>query len=312
MGGVSSSSIAPDPSGRKCLVWAGKCRSQGGGFTGARSVALKTPLDLSAYDGVAIRAGFESDDEPSRRTWKATLRTQNNRGEVVYQATFVPPVSAPGGDAPGPEEEIKIPWASFRLVRGPVVVPDVPPLSAEQCKAVYGVGLIMSRFGPRGPMPDFREGPFKLAIHAFGVYAADGIARGIAPPSLLPEAAGEENVGKKKSENRGSRTIVGWLLAPLVALVFSETGRRRKRARAILKERYGMGEVKARFAYGQGLKKARSGSGMKAAAEGVVQLARDAVAAVLTLPLRLIFIAVGRTIGLIRKLKGEKALPPMK
>jgi hypothetical protein len=161
-------------------------------------------------------------------------------------------------------------------------------------------------------MPDFREGPFKLAIHAFGVYAADGIARGIAPPSLLPEAAGEENVGKKKSENRGSRTIVGWLLAPLVALVFSETGRRRKRARAILKERYGMGEVKARFAYGQGLKKARSGSGMKAAAEGVVQLARDAVAAVLTLPLRLIFIAVGRTIGLIRKLKGEKALPPMK
>ena len=34
MGGVSSSAIGPDLAGRDCLVWAGKCRVQGGGFTG--------------------------------------------------------------------------------------------------------------------------------------------------------------------------------------------------------------------------------------------------------------------------------------
>lgn len=34
MGGVSSSVIGPDMSGRDCLVWAGKCRVEGGGFTG--------------------------------------------------------------------------------------------------------------------------------------------------------------------------------------------------------------------------------------------------------------------------------------
>jgi hypothetical protein len=32
---------------------------------------------------------LESDDEPTRRTWKVTVRTQNNRGEVVYQVISI-------------------------------------------------------------------------------------------------------------------------------------------------------------------------------------------------------------------------------
>lgn len=39
MGGVSSSVIGPDVSGRDCLVWAGKCRVEGGGFTGGEDAA---------------------------------------------------------------------------------------------------------------------------------------------------------------------------------------------------------------------------------------------------------------------------------
>ena len=165
MGGVSSSTIAPDPAGRECLVWAGKCRAEGGGFAGARSVALQTPLDLSAFDGLALTCGFESDAEPERRTWKATVRTQNDRGEMVYQATFEPPVADAAASAEDVPRETRIPWDAFRLVRGPTVVPDVPPLSAEQCGSVYGLGLIMSRFSARGPMPEFREGPFLSLIH---------------------------------------------------------------------------------------------------------------------------------------------------
>ena len=189
MGGVSSSAIGPDLAGRTCLVWAGKCRTQGGGFTGCRSVALKTPLDLTAFDGISIVCGLESDDEPARRTWKATVRTQNNRGEVVYQASFVPPVASkdPTSKDGFLPAEVRIPWESFRLVRGPVVVPDVPPLSADQCSAVYGLGLIMSRFGPNGPMPDFRDGPFRLALHSYGVYVSNG--EGVEPPTTLPRAA---------------------------------------------------------------------------------------------------------------------------
>ena len=57
MGGVSSSVIQPDLAGRDCLVWSGKCRVEGGGFTGARTVALKAPLDLSAFDGISLTCG---------------------------------------------------------------------------------------------------------------------------------------------------------------------------------------------------------------------------------------------------------------
>ena len=428
MGGVSSSVIGPDLAGRDCLVWAGKCRVEGGGFTGkgggggaagaaeeriyffnnhphasvfsllfsttkqipnfpvpypqvtttaalslslslslqlahlcfvvflisyrnqsrlsfsihslrpcapgTRTVALKTPLDLSAFDGIAMRCGFESDEEPQRRTWKATVRTENNRGELVYQATFVPPVSdatAAAGEEGGDDDderqktkkkkklpaEIRIPWESFRLVRGPVAVPDVPPLSADQCKEVYGLGLIMSRFGPQGPMPEFREGTFRLALHAFGVYSADTAAASAEkssppPPPQTLVAAVADNAGKKSSENRGSRNALTFVLAPLIALVFSESGRRRKRARGILKERYGMSEFKARFGFGQALKAARKSSGVAVAVEGLAELVRDVAATVLILPLRGLFILVSKLGRLVRRLKGEKPLPKMR
>jgi hypothetical protein len=37
---------------------------------------------LASQVSCTLLRGFESDDEPERRTWKATVRTQNNRGEV--------------------------------------------------------------------------------------------------------------------------------------------------------------------------------------------------------------------------------------
>ena len=110
MGGVSSSTIRPDLAGRRCLVWSGKCRVEGGGFTGARSVALRRPLDLSPYDGLMIACAFESDDEPERRTWKATVRTQNDRGEVVYQARACLPSRRRSRRKP---RASCIPWSEF-------------------------------------------------------------------------------------------------------------------------------------------------------------------------------------------------------
>lgn len=311
MGGVSSSAIGPDLAGRTCLVWAGKCRTQGGGFTGCRSVALKTPLDLTAFDGISIVCGLESDDEPARRTWKATVRTQNNRGEVVYQASFVPPVASkdPTSKDGFLPAEVRIPWESFRLVRGPVVVPNVPPLSADQCSAVYGLGLIMSRFGPNGPMPDFRDGPFRLALHSYGVYVSNG--EGVEPPTTLPRAA---MLGDRSSENSGrtKNSPLSLVLGPLIKLVFSEKARRRRRCRELLKERYGIGEFGARFGKGRRMKAARLGGELIAFKEGARELVRDAVAAALTLPLRGLFVLISKVAALVRAVKGEKKLPPMR
>ena len=308
MGGVSSSTIAPDPAGRECLVWAGKCRAEGGGFAGARSVALQTPLDLSAFDGLALTCGVEADAEPERRTWKATVRTQNDRGEMVYQATFSPPVV----DATETPTETRIPWSSFRLVRGPTVVPDVPPLAAERCGEVYGLGLIMSRFSANGPMPEFREGPFRLAVHALGVYSEGTTAAFLPPPDSLPAAA-SANAGKRASENRGTRNVVTFLLSPLIKLAFGEKRRRRKRARALLRDRFGVGPLRARFAFGQTLKtRRRDGDALGAAAEGARELVGDVVAAGLTLPLRLVFVLLAKVARLVRAVKGEKQLPKMR
>jgi hypothetical protein len=309
MGGISSSTIAPDPAGRECLVWAGKCRAEGGGFAGARSVSLQTPLDLSSFDGLALTCGFESDAEPERRTWKATVRTQNDRGEMVYQATFTPPVVDDDKKTP---RETRIPWNAFRLVRGPTVVPDVPPLSAEQCGSVYGLGLIMSRFGARGPMPEFREGPFRLAVHAFGVYCETKTFDEIPETKTLLDAA-SSNLGKRASENRGTRNVVTFLLSPLIKLAFDEKRRRRKRARDLLKKRFGVGAFRARFSFGQKLKtKRRGGDGLGAAAEGARELIGDIVASGLTLPLRLVFILLAKFARLVRAVKGQKQLPKMR
>ena len=48
------------------------------------------------------------------------------------------------------------------------------------------------------------------------------------------------------------------------------------------------------------------------AAEGAAQLARDAVAGVLTLPLRGVFILLSKLGRLARAVRGEKQLPKMK
>ncbi len=117
----------------------------------------------------------------------------------MYQATFVPTVVARNEQTAVPAET-KIPWSNFRLVRGPTIIPDVPPLSAEQCVSVFGLGLIMSRFSAQGPMAEFREGPFRLAVHAMGGYS-ETPETAVAPVSLVDAAAG--NAGEKAAENPG-------------------------------------------------------------------------------------------------------------
>jgi hypothetical protein len=230
---------------------------------------------------------------------------------MVYQATFTPPVVADDGKTKTPRET-RIPWNAFRLVRGPTVVPDVPPLSAEQCGSVYGLGLIMSRFGARGPMPEFREGPFRLAVHAFGVYSATKTFDEIPETTTLLDAA-STNLGKRASENRGTRNVVTFLLSPLIKLAFDEKRRRRKRARDLLKKRFGVGAFRARFSFGQKLKtKRRGGDGLGAAAEGARELIGDIVALGLTLPLRLVFILLAKFARLVRAVKGQKQLPKMR
>jgi len=59
-----------------------------------------------------------------------SLRTQQDRGEVIYSAELPP---LPRGDDFG---VVYLPFSSLRLVRGPRLVPDAPPVDP---KAVFQV-----------------------------------------------------------------------------------------------------------------------------------------------------------------------------
>ena len=73
-------------------------------------------------------------EDVSRRAWKMSLRTDEGRGEVVYQAAFQPPVGA--------AQRVKVPFSDFRLVRGPVALAGAPPLS--NLSAVYQIGFTVT------------------------------------------------------------------------------------------------------------------------------------------------------------------------
>jgi hypothetical protein len=59
-----------------------------------------------------------------------SLRTQQDRGEVIYSAELPP---LPRGDD---FAAVYLPFSSMRLVRGPRLVPDAPPVDP---KAVFQV-----------------------------------------------------------------------------------------------------------------------------------------------------------------------------
>ena len=60
------------------------------------------------------------------------------------------------------------------------------------------------------------------------------------------------------------------------------------------------------------MKAARLGGELNAFKEGARELVRDAVAAALTLPLRGLFVLISKVAALVRAVKGEKKLPPMR
>ena len=53
MGGVSSSRVV---AGEARAEWRGIVRTDGGGFCGARTVALEEPMDLSGFEGLYVDA----------------------------------------------------------------------------------------------------------------------------------------------------------------------------------------------------------------------------------------------------------------
>jgi len=299
MGGVSSSRLvlANDDAGG--ALFEGRLREQGGGFCGTRMKLLAEPLDLSAASGLYLEIDA-SGTEASSRVWKVAVRTRQDRGEVVYQRAFKP--SAIG------RERVFLPFDEFRLVRGPRLVPGVPPLSASQANETFQISLVVSKFEVSetgAALPSFREGPFCLRVFEIGSFAAAkagagpdraerASARG-ASPTPMPRALTE-------AEQKAQQPLPLKLLRPVIGLLFGETSRRRRAATLLLQARNttALGRMRLAWAWRAG----GSAGVFGAARKTTAVLLRDMAALVLTVPARLLFKTV---VTSSRALKWAKA-----
>ena len=132
-----------------------------------------------------VQDGLYVDCEPEaeclRRVWKLTCRARQDRGEVVYQATLNP--------QPVGRQRLFVPWSDFQLVRGPRLVPDMPPLSVADVNATYQVSVVATKFmlsATGETLENFLPGRFRLRIFSLG---AGGATAAVASRSADATAA---------------------------------------------------------------------------------------------------------------------------
>jgi uncharacterized protein YbjT (DUF2867 family) len=173
MGGASSSALAPAPAGG-AAAWRGELVFAGGGFCGARTGNLQ--LDLSAYDGIRLRARCPAAD--AVRTFKLNIKTSDfSAPEDTYQASFD---VLPNGDP----TTVLLRWDEFVPVRKARVLEGGPLLDPRR---ISSFGLIYSRFAYNGaPNLNCAPGPFELLLEGVEAFAAPR------PQCVLVSSAGVE------------------------------------------------------------------------------------------------------------------------
>ena len=303
MGGVSSSRlvIADDASGG--AFFEGRLREQGGGFCGQRMKLLSKPLDLSSASGLYLELDA-SEADPSSRVFKVAMRTRQDRGEVVYQSAFKPSSG---------RELVCLPFETFRLVRGPRLVPGVPPLDASQANETYQISLVISKFEVSesgAPLLGFREGPFRLRLYELGAFVpvesvggqevvaggkveaaaeAGEPAASAAPTAPTAASAVPAKLPPPLTEAQQAAATPPLLrlLRPLLGALFGEKARRRRAATLLLEARGTGAARRVRLAWAWRAAGRRGALG--AAAVTAAVLARDVALAALSVPVRLLF-----------------------
>lgn len=196
MGGISTS-VLREVSGNDYATWAGVCRIDGGGFCGFRTLPFVTPINVSAADGIFVDCRLVSDDEPERRVWKMTVRTESGyRGEQVYQAEFDMPKKPMDENG---WNRIYVPFEKFQLVRGPRLVMDGPSLDVTN--GLFQIGFTMSKFKigyNTTEIDNFRPGYFDLQIEKIGSFANNYVASGDLLSVVNVETESKEIVKKKR------------------------------------------------------------------------------------------------------------------
>jgi hypothetical protein len=174
-----------------------------------RTLAFEEPLEVGDdAQGFYIDCRLTSDNEPERRIWKMTTRSERSRGEELYQAQF----TLPSNNTQDEWTRIRIPFSSFKLVRGPRMVEGGAPLNTTG--GLYQIGLSLSKFQISRNMTqleNFRPGYFELQLQTIGLYSNVTSSLRVAEPSTLSPA-----------EAKRKRPLIVKLALPVISLLFSE------------------------------------------------------------------------------------------
>jgi len=292
-------------------------------------------------NGVYLDVKLNSDDEPQRRMWKLTMRTDSSRGEMVYQAPFDLAAFATEASSKGEDwTRVKVPFETFQLVRGPRLIVDGPKLDLEG--GIFQIGMTLSKFKiavNTTVLEDFRAGYFELLIQQIGFYKDDEVEQDeVAEVVEVAEAGAEteaeavgvaealvqaveqvvksvevpDTLSKKEAEKK--RPLPLKILLPIAKILFSETANRRKSAMGILRNKRNMTRSQA-IMFGM-KSRAKSMGWIPSIGKTVGILSVDSARTIVKNFLKVLFLLplrlVGKVVLMVKKALGMKVKPSLK
>lgn len=225
-----------------------------------RTLPFQVPLNATDQDGIYIDCRLASDDEPERRMWKLTVRTDPSRGEMVFQSQFDLKEAMEEARERGEEwARVRVPWDEFQLVRGPRLVLDGPKLDVS--RGIYQIGMTLSKFKiavNTTELENFRPGFFDLHLQRIGFYQSrsqveqdlqqqqqrpvEEVTKSM-ETVLVDGVRVPDTLSKVEAERK--RPLLLKMLVPVAKLLFSEKANRRRSAMNLLREKRNMTRIQA-------------------------------------------------------------------
>ncbi len=129
---------------------------RGGGFASIRTQNFNPPLDLSNYQGIALKVRGSG----SGQRYKLFLRPSEQWDGISYGYSFDTNANS--------FTDLRIPFSNLMPVKRAKIVNDAPALERRQ---VSSIQIMLSKFEYDGGLnPSFRPGEFELELCSIGAY----------------------------------------------------------------------------------------------------------------------------------------------
>ena len=184
---------------------------------------LKVDSATASNGGLYVKCRFTSDDEPERRVWKVTTRTDSSRGEQLYQAMITIP-KREESDKDDDWVTVHVPFTDFKFVSGARLIADVTS-KMNVTGGLYQIGMVMSKFTIAKNMTsieNFRPGYFELQLAEIGLYNEDGAADNNNEEDSSKSSAVMDVQVLSKDEASKQSPVLLKILRPVAKLFFSE------------------------------------------------------------------------------------------